>query len=372
MTDRVDRLADVLVAYSGRVRSGDLALVYGPSLAAPLLRALYRRLVAAGAHPYVKVDVEGVLESRYRDSTIEQLEWVSPIWEEEMERVDVRFAIGGEWNTKTLSSADPAKQAASSRAHQHVRKRFLERAAAGEVRWVVTDYPSQAAAQDAEMSLEEYERFVERAAFLDDPDPVARWEAFGEELRRLVDFLSGIDELRFVADGTDLRVGVGGRTWVPSDGHENFPDGEVFTGPVEDRVDGTIRFSYPAIFHLREVEGVRLRFERGEVVDAAATRGQDFLRRMIAMDEGSRRVGELAFGLNEAVTEFTRSILFDEKIGGTVHLALGQSYPETGGRNDSGLHWDMICDLRDGGEVYADGELVYRDGRFLAGAVPSG
>jgi aminopeptidase len=170
-----------------------------------------------------------------------------------------------------------------------------------------------------------------------------------------------------VTDGTDLTLGVGGRQWIPAQGRENFPDGEIFTAPIEDRVDGTIHFTYPAVFQGREVHDVRLRFEGGEVVEATAARGQDFLEQMIGMDDGARRAGEFAFGLNDGIDIFTRNILFDEKIGGTVHLALGTAYPESGGLNRSGLHWDMICDLRTGSEVYADGELVYRDGRFLSG-----
>jgi aminopeptidase len=182
----------------------------------------------------------------------------------------------------------------------------------------------------------------------------------------VVDFLSAKQELRIVTEGTDLTVAVGGRTWIPADGHENFPDGEVFTAPHETSAEGEISFTYPAVFRGREVEGVRLRFHQGEVVEASATRGQDFLEQMIAVDDGARRLGELAFGLNDAVSVFTRNILFDEKLGGTMHLALGTAYPECGGTNRSALHWDMICDLRSGSEVYADGELVYRDGRFLA------
>src|SRR5436190_1511552 len=183
----------------------------------------------------------------------------------------------------------------------------------------------------------------------------------------VADYLATKRELRIVADGTDLRLSTEGRTWISSKGRENFPDGEVFTGPVETSVEGQIRFSYPAIFNGREVEDVRLRFEGGEVVEATATRGQEFLREMIAMDDGARGVGEFAFGLNDAITTFTRDKLYDDKIGGTVHLALGTAYPETGGLNRSALHWDMVCDLRSGSEVYADGEVVYRDGRFLNG-----
>jgi aminopeptidase len=180
--------------------------------------------------------------------------------------------------------------------------------------------------------------------------------------------LESKSELRVVGEDTDLTLGVGGRTWVRANGKSNLPDGEVFTGPIETSVEGTIRFSFPAMVRGRSADGVVLRFVGGEVVEAKARRGEEFLREMIGIDDGARRVGEFAFGLNDEVTEYTGSLLLDEKMGGTVHLALGRSVPQTGGENISALHWDMVCDLRAGGEVYADGELVYRDGAFVNGA----
>lgn len=363
MSDR--RLAEVLVGYSARVAPGELVLISAPTLAAPLVYEISRQVVRAGAHPQLRLAVAGAEETLLLEGSEEQVEWVNPRTVDDFESADARIAVYATWNTKSLTNVDPSKQARRSLAFEPLQQRFLERAARGEVRWVVTGYPHDAAAQDAGMSLAEYEDFVYRAAFLDRDDPVGEWERFSTRLDRLAAFLGERSELRVLAEGTDLTVGVGGRSWVASHGHENFPDGEVFTGPVEDRVEGTIRFSYPAVFGGREVHDVRLRFEGGEVVEATAARGEDFLREMIAMDDGARRVGEFAFGMNDAVSVFTRNTLFDEKLGGTVHLALGSSYPETGGINRSGLHWDMVCDLRSGSEVYADGEVVYRDGVFL-------
>ena len=361
------RLAEVLVGYSTRIEPGDLVLIESSEIAAPLIREVYRSVLHAGGHPVTRTGLDGTAETLLQNGTEKQLEWVNPARLDDIETADVRIVIEAPWNTKALSSVDPARQAGFARAREHLRNRYLERAAAGELRWVLTAYPTHAAAQDAEMSLAEYEEFVYDAGLLDRDDPVALWEEFAERLARVARFLETVSELRIVADGTDLTLGVGGRTWIPAQGKENFPDGEVFTGPVEDSLQGTISFSYPAVFQGREVEGVTLRFEGGEVVEAHAVRGQDFLEQMIGMEDGARRAGEFAFGLNDGVTAFTKNILFDEKIGGTVHLALGTAYPETGGLNRSGLHWDMICDLRTGSEVYADGELVYRDGRFLDG-----
>ena len=363
---RVERLADVAVAYSTAVQPGDLVILDATPLAEPLVRAAYRRILAAGGHPHVRVNVDGVMEALLTEGDDEQLAWLSPARLEEIERADVRIVFESDYNTRALSGVQPARQAIAQRARRHLGDRLFQRAAAGELRWLVTLFPTQAAAQDAGMSLPEYEDFVYRAGLLDQPDPVGAWRDLGERIERLARWLETKGELRVVADGTDLRLAVGGRTWIASRGRENFPDGEAFTGPVETSVEGEIRFTFPATFHGRVVDGVALRFEGGEVVAASATRGGDFLHEMLDLDPGARRVGEFAFGLNDAIREFTLNTLFDEKIGGTVHLALGKSYPETGGRNESALHWDLVCDLRSGSEVYADGELVYRDGRFLA------
>jgi aminopeptidase len=366
---RLVQLARVLVGYSTRVEPGELVLLEGPTITEPLVYELYREVLRAGAHPSLRLSFDGASDALLLEGSEQQVAWVNPRFAEDVERADVRIAIYASRNTKSLTSVDPARQAAHSLAQEPLQQRFLDRAAKGELRWVITAFPNDAHAQDARMSGAEYADFVYRAAFLDRDDPVAEWERYSKRLERVSSFLGSKRGLRIVSEGTDLRLGVGGRHWVASHGRENFPDGEVFTGPVEDSVEGTIRFTFPAVFHGREVNDVCLRFERGEVVEATAGRGQDFLDRMISMDAGARHVGEFAFGMNEAIDVFTRNILFDEKLGGTVHLALGSSYPETGGVNRSALHWDMICDLRSGSEVYADGDLVYRDGRFLDGVL---
>ena len=366
---RLERLAEVLVDYSTRVRDGDLVDISAPAAAAPLVRELYRRVLGAGGRPQVRTESEGELEILLREGSDEQLDWINPARREATERADVRIAVEASTNTRAQTNVDPGREARRARAREPLLRRFLERASAGELRWCATLFPTHAAAQDAQMSLSDYEDFVYRAGLLDHDDPVTAWRELGARLHGLAAWLGEKRELRIVAEGTDLTLGVQGRTWVPSDGHENFPDGEVFTAPVETRVDGTIRFTYPASFHGRQVKDVELAFETGEVVGARAGSGEEFLREMIAMDEGARRAGEFSFGLNDAVPEFTGHTLFDEKIGGTVHLALGAAYPESGGTNESALHWDLVCDLRSGSAVYADGELVYADGRFLDGVL---
>jgi aminopeptidase len=363
---RVERLADVLVSYSTSVEPGQLVLLETTPLAAPLLRELYRRVLDAGGHPYTRLGFDGAAEALLAEGSDEQIEWVNPMRVEDFEQADVRISVEAGWNTRELTSIDPARQARFSRARETLRERYLERSRLGELKSVVTAYPTVASAQDAEMSVADYEEFVYSAGFLDRDDPVAAWRELGERLEKLSAWLGERREIRVVTEGTDLTLGVEGRTWIPCDGKENFPDGEVFTGPVETSVEGWISFSYPASFGGRRIRGIQLRFEAGEVVEASADEGEDFLREMLAMDDGARRVGEFAFGMNDAIQEFTAHTLYDEKIGGTVHLALGMAYPESGGLNQSALHWDLVCDLRSGSEVYADGELVYRDGKFLS------
>jgi aminopeptidase len=363
---RLDRLAQVLVRYSVGVRPGNLVSLAGPPLAEPLLVALYREVLRAGGHPFVLMTPEACAEILYKEGSPEQLSYVSPLDRREVEVVDATIHCGAESNTKALSNVDPGKQALRSTARRPLMDLFLRRAAEKSLRWVYTQYPCHASAQDAEMSLAEYEDFVFSAGMLHRADPVAAWQALSRQQARVADCLNKVRELRFTTPrGTDLRVGVAGRTWINCDGHENFPDGEVFTGPVEDATEGTVCFDFPAVHHGREVDGVRLTFRAGRVVDAAAAKGEDFLIRMLDQDAGARVLGEIAIGCNYAVKRYTRNTLFDEKIGGTFHAALGAAYPESGGVNQSGLHWDMVCDLRRGGRIDADGRPVSENGRFL-------
>jgi len=365
VSERLRRFAEVVVGYCGGVKPDDLVVLQGTMNVEPLIEQLYAAVLRAGGSPATRVMPE-LGELLLTEGSEEQIQWLTPGEREDIEQADVWIVVEAPSNTKELTAVDPERQALRQRARSSLRERYLERALNGDLRWVLTAFPTNAAAQDAEMSLAEYEEFVYGSALLDADDPVARWREFSGELRRVVEFLSAQQELRFVTEGTDITFAVGGRTWVAADGHENFPDGEVFTAPHDESTDGVITFTYPAVFEGRQVDDVRLGFRGGEVVEATASRGEDFLQEMVALDDGARRVGELAFGLNDAVSVFTRNILFDEKIGGTMHLALGSAYPECGGTNRSALHWDMICDLRSGSEVYADGELVYRDGRFLS------
>ena len=362
------RLADVLVGYSTEVQPGDTVRIESYDTSAlPVMRETYAAALRAGGHPTANLVLEEADETLYKEGRDHQLDWVYPDQAWNLEHGDVWIVFDAVTNTKRLSNVDPERLSRRLTARRPLQSLYLERSARGEFRWVICGSPCEASAQDAGMSVREYEGVLRRAAFLDEDDPVQAWKRFAERLERVGSFLDGVRELRVVGEDTDLTLGVEGRTWIRSKGLRNFPDGEVFTGPHETSVEGTIRFSFPAMMRGRQADDVRLRFEGGEVVEATAARGQEFLREMVGMDEGARRVGEFAFGLNDSISEYTGNLLLDEKIGGTVHLALGRSVPGTGGKNESGLHWDMVCDLREGGEVYADGELVYRDGAFVNG-----
>jgi len=369
---RLEKLADVLVNYSVGVRKDQVVRISGPPVAQPLVVDLYRRVLAAGGHPVIRMSPEELQELSLKHGSDEQLKFLNPISVFEYERIDCSIGIWGEENTKALSNVDPKRIGLSQASRKPLLEIFMKRAAEGTLKWVGTQYPCNAAAQDAEMSLAEYENFVFAAGKLDKPDPVAAWRKVSERQQRLTDFLNGKREYRVVANnGTDVRMSVEGHRWINCDGHENFPDGEVFTGPVVDSVNGQVNFSFPAVHHGREVDGVRLTFRDGKVVDASATKGEDFLISMIEPDAGSRFLGECAVGTNYDITRYTRNTLFDEKIGGTVHFALGAGYPETGNQNQSGLHWDMVVDLRQGGHVEADGVRINENGRFTREGFPA-
>jgi len=379
---RLDRLADVLVRYSTKVKPGDWVVIASEPQGLPLVEATFEAVLRAGGHPEWMVRSEALDELLLAHGNDEQVARLSPISELVMDRVDVRIGFWADVNTRYLGGIDPKRIAARESARKPLMKRFFERAAEGKVRWCGTLYPTQAAAQDAGMSLRAYADFVYRSGLLHEPDPVAAWQAVRERQQRVCDFLQTKRELRFRVpptdqhDGTDLTVNVdpAKSTWINCCGEENFPDGEVFTGPQG--VDGHVNYTYPAVYNGNEVEGVRLAFKNGRVVDASARKGEAFLIQMLDQDQGARNLGEIAIGTNYGITEFSKNTLFDEKIGGTFHAAVGAGYPESGSNNESGLHWDMVCELRErggepGGTIEADGEVFHKHGRFTNPTFPA-
>jgi aminopeptidase len=368
---RLGKLADVLVNYSTEVKRDQLVRLNGPPVATPLILEIFEKVLAAGGHPFIRMGPGEAQELFYKHASEAQLKHCSPINLFEYEKMDVSIGIWGEENTKSLTGIDPKRMGMAQAARKPLMEIFLKRASEGKLKWVGTQFPTQASAQDAEMSLAEYEDFVFGAGLIYEADPVAAWKKISVAQQRLTDFMNGKKQYRVVAaNGTDLRMSVEGRRWINCDGHENFPDGEVFTGPVVESVEGRVNFSFPAVHHGRECDGVKLTFRNGKVVEASASKGEEFLISMLDTDGGSRFLGECAIGTNYGITRYTKNTLFDEKIGGTVHFALGMGYPETGNTNQSGLHWDMVVDLRKGGYIEVDGVKINVDGKFTREGFP--
>jgi len=366
---RLARLGELIVGYSLGLQARKIFRIDTPDAGLPLAIELYRAGLRAGALPYANVELEQLPEILIREGSEEQLDFVPPAAVGEVDMIDAIATIWAEGNTRALTGAQPERHQRLIAANRALTNRRWERISAGDLSWSGVLCPTPAHAQDAEMSVSDYESFVFRACHVEDEDDaVAHWQSTSADLKARAEQLGRVRELRIVGTDTDLRVVVEGRQWEAADGRHNMPDGEVYTSPVETETEGEIRFSFPALFQGREVDDIRLRFEDGVVVSAEATRGEEFLEALLDLDDGARRLGEVAFGMNYEIDRFTKNILFDEKIGGTMHVALGSAFKELGGVNDSGLHWDLVCDLRTEGEVYADGELVWRAGRFLEGA----
>ncbi|MEA2330216.1 MAG: aminopeptidase [Thermoleophilaceae bacterium] len=362
---RADALAQILVRYSTRVGEGDVCVIQSTTPAEVLVQSVYEEVLRAGGLPIVQMSTEGAQAAFFELAGDKQLDWVPPTSEWVAEHADARIAIMADVNARELSGADPKKQARVQKARKGLMETSMARSAAGEYRWALTLFPTHAYASEAGMSLRDYEDFYYAACLATDGEPVTAWQRQSDEVMRLAEWIEGREEVRVTAPGTDIKLGVAGRHWIPCVGEHNMPDGEFFTGPIEDSANGEITFSFPASYGGRTVAGVRLRFEDGKVVDASAEQGEAFLIEMLDTDPGARRLGEIGIGTNYGIATGTKEILLDEKIGGTVHMAVGMSYPETGGTNDSAVHWDMVCDLRAAGALVVDGVELQRDGKFL-------
>jgi aminopeptidase len=365
MTDpRVENLAKVLVQYSVKIKPGDWVLLNASTQAMPLTEAVVRQVLRAGGNPTVLLDDDDLTAVTLAESSETQLTWVSPVEKMLFEQMDVLMSLRAAANTRNLSGVDPQKQRLRQNARRELMGVYFRRSAEGSLRWTITQFPCHAYAQEADMSLSEYENFVYSATFADQPDPVAAWEKVRDDQDRLVSWMEGKKQIQVCGPNSDLTLSVDGRRFINCCGDRNMPDGEIFTGPVEESVNGWVRFTYPAIHQGREVEGVELEFKDGKIVAARAKKNEEFLLALLDSDPGSRYLGEFAIGTNFGIQRFTKSILFDEKIGGSIHMAVGAGYPETGSKNQSAIHWDFICDMRDNSEILVDGELFYKNGKF--------
>jgi aminopeptidase len=362
---RLSQLANVLVNYSVAVQPGDKVVIEGNISSEPLIQEIFVKVLRSGGHPLIILNPSDSDYLLFQHASNEQLNYIHKPLEYITENYDARIVVMSTENTKALSNTNPEKIITRDRARSELMKTFMQRASKGSLRWVGTIFPTNAYAQDAEMSLSEYEDFYFKACLPDMNNPVEYWKSFSLRQDKIVKWLKGKSKVHLIGPETDLKFDITGRSFINSDAKNNMPDGEVFTGPVEDSAEGYVYFSYPAIRQGREIFGVRLWFEKGKVTESKAEKNRDFLLEALDTDEGSRRIGEFAIGTNESITKFTGQTLFDEKINGSFHIALGAGIPSTGSVNESAIHWDMVCDLREYGEIWVDGDLLYKNGRFV-------
>jgi len=363
---RISNLAKILVHYSADVKENEKVMIRGFPLhptAAPLIAEIYREVLKAGGLPHVSVDIEGVDNILLKEASDHQLQQPNLVEKLVAEEFNVDFRIGCDTNTRSFSNVKPEKWQLYEQGYAEVEKTWWKRESAGEIRFVVSRYPTNAYAQDADMSLDEFSDFFFRSAFADLDDPLSEWKRMQEEQERLTRWLVGKKQVQIKGDGIDLSMSIADRTFVSCHGTANVPDGEIFTSPVEDSVNGVVRYSFPAIRRGVEINGAELTFEDGKVVKARAESNEEHPLKTLEI-EGANRLGELGIGTNKQIDIFTKNMLFDEKIGGTIHLALGKGFPEAGGKNQSVIHWDMLCDMRSGGQILVDGELIYDSGEF--------
>lgn len=361
-----EKYARVLVDYSTKVKKGDLVMIRATSATAePLVKEVYKRVLQKGGHPLMRTSICDMSDIFIKYATDEQLDYVDPIIKHEYEIIDKYISIGAPQNLKSMTNADRRKLARRSKATREISTLLMDRSAKGEASWVIADFPTNALAQEAKMSLDEYTEFLTHACFLDLENPVEKLEEMDKAQTHWAEYLNKTSKLHIVGEKTDITFSTKGRKWISCSGLNNYPDGEVFTSPVEDSANGQIYFDLPAIYRGNEANNILLKIKDGKIYEATAEKNGEYVNAMLDTDEGSRLVGEIAVGTNENIQNITGNILFDEKIGGAIHMAVGASYPETGGKNISGIHWDMIKNMKNGGKIYADDVLIYENGKFI-------
>lgn len=364
MSQILNKYANLLANYSLEMQPGERVYIETTTLAEPLVRELYREILKAGGHPHVNMSFREQTRLFVDTANDEQLAYISPLYAKAMEEFECYIYIRAPYNTSSLAEMKSGRTKIISKARSPYRKRYSERTATRELKRNLCEYPTAAMAQNAGMSLESYEDFIFNACFLNEDNPAEKWLEVRSKQQKIVDLLNTKDKIHYKGDGIDISFSTKGRTWINSDGQTNMPSGEVYSSPIEDSMNGTIYFDYPAIRMGEELQGVTLWVENGEVQKWEAKKGQHILDKVFSI-AGAKHFGEVAIGTNDNIQKSTKNILFDEKMGGTVHMAIGQAYLQCGGKNQSTIHWDMIAEMRNGGEIYADDELIYQSGEFL-------
>jgi aminopeptidase len=362
---RVEKLAQILVDHSAEVKPGDRVAIEATTAADPLVRALCATILERGGDPHLLLELPDQKEILFAHAKDEQLDAIPTFRKLAYDQFESRINIHSETNPRALSSVDPARQRRRQKASASIMEAQMRRGADRSFKWVTTLYPTEGYAIEAEMSLSNFEDFVYHACHADQADPVAYWNKVETSQNKIIERIEGHDQVVLRGPNVDLSLSIKGRTFLNAAGKNNMPDGEVFSGPVEDSLNGFVRYSYPAIYSGVLVEGVELTFSEGKVTKALAEKNQPFLLEMLESDAGARYVGEFAIGTNYEIDRFSHNILFDEKLGGSFHMALGAGYPETGSKNKSVIHWDMICGMQKDAEILLDGEVVYKNGKFV-------
>jgi aminopeptidase len=358
------RYAKVLVNYSLGLKKGDRLYINSTYLSEPLVLEVYKEALKIGAYPELGIGLDGTKKALYDHGSEKQLKYVSPLFEKVIDEFEAYLTIHSSFNVKELTRVPPEKKKIVSMAMAAVQMKFMKRMSEGSLKWTGCEFPTSSAAQEAGMSLSEYEEFVYGACLLDTKDPVEGWEQVRKTQARWTRLLEKRSRFRIIGKDIDVSFNAKNRKWINACGQKNMPDGEVFTTPLETSVNGKVRFSFPAIYQGQEVEDVTLEIKNGEVVSWDALKGKGLLDEIMKIP-GARRFGETAVGTNYGIKNFTKNILFDEKIGGTIHMAVGAAIPMTGGKNECAIHWDLIADMKNGGEIYADDELIYKNGKFV-------
>ncbi|MFX1252104.1 MAG: aminopeptidase [Promethearchaeota archaeon] len=364
--DFSEKLAKVVVRYSVDVQPGDTVFISAPTNAEELVREVYQEVIQAGAHViFLNLSFPGQTEIFMRYASQEQLKYVDPLTLELIKRVKKSISIYSSFNTRALTTINPKRKKMRLEANKEYNKIFMERAAKKELQWTLCPYPCDAFAQEGNMGTQEYKEFVYKALALEEANPVDYWKFLEEEQGEIIRILEKGKELHVVGEDTDIRLAIEGRKWINCCGHENLPDGEVFTAPHEDAVNGTVRFTFPGIYMGQEIENIFLRFKDGKVIDYDATKGKDLLSKILEI-ENANILGEIAVGTNYGIQKFTKNMLFDEKMGGTIHMALGNGYPESRSKNISPVHWDILKDMKSQeSRIYLDNEMIYQAGKWL-------
>ncbi len=364
---RVEKFARILVDYSAQVKPGDRVGITTTTAAEPLVRMLYGLILERGGYPYALLDFTDQEAIYYAHASDEQLDAPLLLHKKVYEDFDVLFKVRAETNTRALTGVDPARIARRQKGIAALIATQIRRGAEGSLRWVSTLFPTPAYAMEADMSFEEFQDFAFNAchAGTDSSDPVAYWQSVHAEQQRYIEMIEGHERVELRGPNVDLTLSIKGRKFINSSGIHNLPDGEIYTGPVENSANGWVHFTLPAVYQGNIVEGIELTFREGRVVKATAEKNQALLQRILDTDPGARYVGEFAIGTNYEINRFVKNILFDEKTGGSFHMALGAGYTETGSSNKSAIHWDMICDMRKDSEILVDNQVIYRNGQFV-------